>query len=50
MTKQIEKMSWGGYISPSICSVEISTEGILCASTDAFSISDWEKDNDSLNF
>ena len=42
----------GSYVTPSVKVLEIASEGVLCASTDTFSIKDWEKedDDDALTF
>ena len=37
------------YETPSVKSLDIMSEGVLCASVD-FSISDWENDDESLDF
>lgn len=37
------------YETPSVKSLDIMSEGVLCASGD-FSIGDWENDNDGLDF
>ena len=37
------------YEAPSVKSLDIMSEGVLCASGD-FSISDWENDDESLDF
>lgn len=37
------------YEAPSVKSLDIMSEGVLCGSGD-FSISDWENDNDGLDF
>ena len=37
------------YETPSVKSLDIMSEGVLCASVD-FSIGDWEKDDESLDF
>ena len=37
------------YVTPAIKSLDIMSEGVLCASGD-FSISDWENDDESLDF
>lgn len=50
MNKRI--MNWGGqYESPSVATLDVLSEGVLCASTpDTFSIKNWERDEDVLNF
>ena len=41
----------GSYVTPSVKVLEIASEGVLCASTDTFSIKDWEDDgDDALTF
>ena len=39
----------GGYESPAVNVLDVMSEGVLCASGD-FSIGDWEKDDESLDF
>ena len=48
----IEEMVLGAvstYVTPSMKTLEIMSEGVLCASGD-FSIGDWENDDESLDF
>ena len=50
---QNKKISWGGvtsYESPLVKTLEIASEGLLCASTGAIGIADWESDGESLDF
>lgn len=47
-TKQTE-INLGAYVTPEIKSLEIKSEGVLCASPDTI-INPWENDGDSLNF
>ena len=42
-------MEWGTYEAPSLKTLDIMSEGVLCASN-SFSIGDWENDNDGLEF
>ena len=42
-------MEWGTYEAPSLKTLDIMSEGVLCASGD-FSIGDWENDDESLDF
>ncbi len=47
-----DKMMFGAvstYVTPSMKTLEIMSEGVLCASGD-FSIGDWENDDESLDF
>ena len=47
-----DKMMFGAastYETPQLKTLDITSEGVLCASGD-FSISDWEKDDDVLDF
>lgn len=37
------------YETPTVTTLEVLSEGVLCASGD-FSINDWENDDDSLDF
>lgn len=37
------------YETPSVTTLEVLSEGVLCASGN-FSINDWENDDDSLDF
>ena len=37
------------YETPQLKTLDITSEGVLCASGD-FSISDWENDDESLDF
>ena len=38
------------YEAPAVKSLDILSEGVLCASTDTFSIKAWETDSESLDF
>ena len=40
----------GSYETPSIKTLDFLSEGVLCVSTDTFSIKEWETDSESLNF
>ena len=42
-------MTWSLYEAPSVKTLDIMSEGVLCASG-AVTISDWENDNESLSF
>lgn len=48
MNKKI--MTWSTYEAPKVQTLDVLSEGVLCASTGTFSIKDWEDDNDSLDF
>ena len=43
-------MTWSLYEAPSVKTLDIMSEGVLCASTETFSIKDWENDSEVLNF
>lgn len=45
--KTMQKVSV--YETPSVATLEVLSEGVLCASG-GFGISDWEQDDDSLDF
>ena len=47
MDKKI--MQWSTYEAPSLKTLDILSEGVLCGSG-AFTITDWENDNDGLDF
>ena len=47
MDKKI--MQWSTYEAPSLKTLDIQSEGVLCASGD-FDIKDWENDGESLDF
>ena len=47
MDKKI--MQWSTYEAPSLKTLDIQSEGVLCASG-AFTINDWENDGESLEF
>ena len=48
MNKKI--MTWSTYEAPKVQTLDVLSEGVLCASTGKFSINDWDTDNESLNF
>ncbi len=47
MDKKI--MQWSTYEAPSLKTLDIQSEGVLCASG-AFTINKWEDDGESLEF
>ena len=38
------------YEAPKVQTLDVLSEGVLCASTGKFSINDWENDGESLDF
>ena len=48
MNKKI--MTWSTYEAPKVQTLDVLSEGVLCASTGKFSINDWENDGESLDF
>lgn len=45
--KSMQEVS--AYETPSVATLEVLSEGVLCASG-GFGITDWEEDEDSLDF
>ena len=48
MNKKI--MTWSTYEAPKVQTLDVLSEGVLCASTGTFSINKWEEDGDALEF